>query len=128
MKKKELQRKRKAKQRIRDREKEDNEPPVVEEISEEKFMGSVKAFEKRNKSLTYKRCTGCRKVQLGLKIFNVTVGNTNHQLCSMCKSSVSFLDEMQCALPIWFDVNAKKHFELPEELKDLTEGESYLFK
>ena len=39
-----------------------------------------------------------------------------------------FLDEMQCALPIWFDVNGKKHFELPEELKDLTEGEKLLIQ
>ena len=80
----------KEKQRICDKEKEENEPPVVEEISKEKFMGPVKAFEERNKSLTYKRCTGCRKAQIGLKIFNVSVGNTNHQLCSMCKASVSF--------------------------------------
>ena len=126
--KKELQRKRKEKQKIRDREKEENEPPVVKEISEEEFMGSVKAFEEKNKSLTYKRCTGCKKVQLGLKIFNVTVGNTNHWLCSMCKSPVSFLDKMKCALPIWFDVNGKKHFELPEELKDLTEEEKLLIQ
>ena len=35
---------------------------------------------------------------------------------------------MQCALPIWFDVNGKKHFELPEELKDLTEGEKLLIQ
>ena len=90
MRKKELQRKRKERQKIRDRENDENEPPFVEEISKEKFMGSVKAFEERNKSLTYKRCTGCRKVQLGLKIFNVTVGNTNHQLCSMCKSMYLF--------------------------------------
>ena len=60
--KKELQRKRKERQRICDKEKEENEPPVVKKISEEKFMGSVKAFKERNKSLTYKRCTGCRKV------------------------------------------------------------------
>ena len=42
---KELQRKRKEKKRICNKEKEENEPPVVEEISEEEFMGSVKAFE-----------------------------------------------------------------------------------
>ena len=63
-----------------------------------------------------------------MKIFNVTVGNTNHQLCSMCKFSVSFLEEMQCILPIWFDVSGKKHFELPEELKDLTEVEKLLIQ
>ena len=39
-----------------------------------------------------------------------------------------FLDEMQCALPVWFDVNGKKYFELPEELKDLTEGEKLLIQ
>ena len=39
-----------------------------------------------------------------------------------------FLDEMQCALPIWFDVNGKKHFELPEKLKDLTEEEKLLIQ
>ena len=61
-------------------------------------------------------------------MFNITVGNTIHQLCLMCKSSVSFLNKMQCALPIWLDVNGKKHFELPEELKDLTEGEKLLIQ
>ena len=36
-----------------------------------------------------------------------------------------FLDKMQC---IWFDVNGKKYFELPEELKDLTEREKLLIQ
>ena len=46
----------------------------------------------------------------------------------MCKSSVDFLEKMQCALPIWFDVNGKNHFEIPKELKDLTEGKKLLIQ
>ena len=45
-----------------------------------------------------------------------------------CASRLYLLDEMLCALRIWFDVNGKKHFELPEELKDLTEGEKLLIQ
>ena len=108
MRNKEFQGRRKERQRVCDKDKEEEEtPPFVFKISEEEFMKTVKAFEERNKSLTYKRCTGCRKVQMGLKLFNVTDGNSNHQLCSMCKSYASFLDKIQCTLPIWFNVNGK---------------------
>ena len=52
----------------------------------------------------------------------------NKNICTKCQASQTKDNEMNRYLPIWIDKTGEVHFELPEELKCLQEGEKLLIQ
>ena len=89
-------RKRKEKQR----EKEKNDIPAISLITKEQFTAFVKQFECKNKTLVYRRCTGCPQVQIDMKVESYTIDGNQFDLCSSCKTNKEKVPESQNNLPV----------------------------
>ena len=103
---------------------------VIPEITEEEFVNATKNFENKNGSLTYTRCEGCHQVRLDMKVKYVSFSTTksSNLCCSCAKFTESKIEALKEGLPIWKSEKGKVHFELPEALLGLREGEKMMIQ
>lgn len=91
-------------------------------LSPEEKRESIIRFEEKCKSFSHNVCLCCRMVGLSLKV-------NKSDFCSNCaklKNKRHWLEEN--VLPVWYDTNNREHYELPEELKNLTMAECLLIQ
>lgn len=96
--------------------------------SKETNIPIINNFEKMNQRLTHKKCNSCRSVSICLNVKKPSK-TSNVQFCSVCqKYGFSKDEEHPEWLPTWTDSNGTRRFDLPNELKDLREGEKLLIQ
>ena len=101
----------------------------IPEVSDSKFLQQVNRFEQKNINLQYKRCESCQQVQLDWNLTQRRIGRKNLILCCSCRGlKPESIKELQESLPIWVDSDYNIHYELPEELSSLTEGEKLMIQ
>ncbi len=92
------------------------------------FIESVQRFEARCKDIRFKQCEVCKctGISLCLKKYK------NYGLvCVDCKCELqrnNLIEDIQLQQPVWINKDQQIHFELPEELSRLTEGEKLLLQ
>ena len=82
----------------------------------------VSEFDSRMSKIRFKKCCACKMVKLGVTLFTTNDGDK----CKRCKDKNYTSDSFPH--PSWIDSNGQKHFEQPEELTGLTEGEKLLLQ
>ena len=87
------------------------------------FDGAVKEFETRCQNLSHFCCKVCMMTGIRIK-----PSCCNPLICTTCQAQKATIDEKMYSLPIWNDENGVVHYELPEELKFLQEGEKLLIQ
>lgn len=91
-------------------------------LSLEEKHESIIRFEGKCQILSHSFCTCCRMVGLSIAV-------NRNGFCANCaklKNKRHWLDEN--VLPVWYDTDNKEHYELPDELRNLTMAECLLIQ
>jgi hypothetical protein len=91
---------------------------------QKRFIEEAYRFESRMFNIKTSFCKCCRKRRI-----NMIVGKDG--LCRYChseKNGCHLYSEENKALPLWYDLSGKLHYNLPPALKDLTMAEKMLIQ
>ena len=88
----------------------------------------ILSFEAKMEKVHHKYCDSCRSVSIAMSVH--TNKRTGKTYCDNCKKNVLFWSRKTFPdwLPTWKDDDGKTHFNLPDELIGLREGEKLLIQ
>jgi hypothetical protein len=88
-------------------------------------MDEIKKFETRVRQESHKYCSICRGVSINMQ-YAKGFSKGHQPVCTVCYTKKMTEAIMDSILPIWKSEDGIKHYELPEQLTDLSEGEKLL--